>query len=343
MRTTFIRTIAPLAVGLALAAGPARAQTADEVTPEAGPWLVCVTSYTGPLAKELTEGLIQEIKAKHGLPAYSYCRSAEERRKEQDRINRIKQQQLDWLAQAGLPADTKLRGPKTYRIEDQYAVLVGGYKDDDAAAKAAQQVRKWPAPPEKFMHQAVQGAAGADGQVAPDSERLIPINPFKTAFPVRNPSLPAEKHAKDDGPDPRLKEYNAGEAYSLLKNRKPWTLAVKSYQGATTIKQEFGTQPAAPKVMGSSAGRVLQAGGMQAHELAEMLRKLKFEAYVLHTEYSSVVTIGGFDAPDDPRLLQLQRAVISEIANPNSSLGQLHTKAQVQFFAQPMPMPVPKF
>ncbi len=127
-------------------------QTAYEVTPQAGAWLICVTSFSGPDAKELTEGLIEEIRTRHGMAAYSYCRSAEERRKEKERIDRFKQQQAEWIKQAGLPPDTKLRAPSTYRIRDEYAILVGGYKDDEAATKASKQVRKLPPPDEKYMH-----------------------------------------------------------------------------------------------------------------------------------------------------------------------------------------------
>jgi hypothetical protein len=89
------------------------------------------------------------------------------------------------------------------------------------------------------------------------------------------------------------------------------------------------------------SGELLNAAGKQAHEVAEFLRKFGFEAYVLHTEYSSVVTVGGFDGPDDPRLIQVQQAFLNEMSNPRSNVGQLHTRAMVNF-TQPRPMAVPK-
>src|SRR5688572_16740914 len=95
MRKTY--TLAAGLVGLVLYTGPARAQTEYEVTPQAGPWMICVASFTGPPAKELTETLIQEIRSKHNLPAYSFCRSAEERRKQQAYIEQLKQMQRTWL------------------------------------------------------------------------------------------------------------------------------------------------------------------------------------------------------------------------------------------------------
>jgi len=355
MRRTY--TLAAGLVGLVLVTGSARAQTEYEVTPQAGPWMICVTSFTGPPAKELTEALIQEIRTKHNLPAYSYCRSAEEKRKQQEYIEQFKQMQKTWLEQSGLPLDTKLRGPKTYRIEDQYAVLVGGYKDEDAAYKAAQQIRKLPPPAEKLMNQTVKGIVDGD-QLTPASDQAVYINPFRSAFPVRNPTVPAEKSVKDDKPDERLKKYNSGERYSLLKNPKPWTLAIKTYHGAAAIKQDMSDRPLVQKLLSpSDAGRLLHANGREAHALAEVLRSLEkdkryvdyplHEAYVLHDEYSSTVTIGGFDSPDDPQLIRMQRFIMDRLNHPKSVLAQFQPKAPVAgipfFLPQPLPMPVPKF
>jgi len=67
-----------------------------------------------------------------------------------------------------------------------------------------------------------------------------------------------------------------------------------------------------------------------AHVLARYLRlKLHFEAYVLHTRTSSIVTIGGFEGPNDPgaervaqQLAQLRQQVIAE---KGSDLLQLYT------------------
>jgi hypothetical protein len=257
--------------------------------------------------------------------------------------------QKTWLEQSGLPLDTKLRGPKTHRIEEQYAVLVGGYKDEDAAYKAAQQIRKLPPPSEQLMNQTVKGLIDGD-QVTPASDKAVYINPFRSAFPVRNPTVPAEKTVKDDKPDERLKKYNAGESYSLLKNPKPWTLAIKTYRGAAAIKQEYADRPLVQKLLSpSDAGRLLDASGREAHALAEWLRKLHpstvdyplHEAYVLHDEYSSTVTIGSFDGPDDPKLIQTQRFIMKQLNDPRSTISQLN--ARLQFHPQPLPMAVPKF
>jgi hypothetical protein len=337
-------------VGLALLTGSARAQTEHEVTPQAGPWMVCVASFTGEPAKELTEAMIQELRSKYNIQAYSYCRSAELRRQERERIEQEKQLRRMWADQRGLAPDVPLPAPKTYRIEEQYAVMVGGYKDEDAAYKAAQQIRKLPAPPEKLMDQTTPGVLSGD-QLTPSSEKTVYINPFRSAFSVRNPTVPAEKATKDDKSASRLKSYNAGESYSLLKSPKPWTLVIKSYPAAATVKQDFGERPLVQKLFSpSDAGRLLNANGQEAHALADVLRKLPkgaldyplHEAYVLHEEYSSIVSIGSFESPDDPQLVQMQRFIMNRLNDPRGVLSQFRSQSRLQFYPQPLPMPVPK-
>ncbi len=329
--------LAPLAVLAAAACAVAQAPGTDTsfpVAPEVGPWMILVNSYAGSNSRQLAEDLIQEIRTNYHTAAYGYNRGGLERAKEHERIRKIKEQQQQFIAQAGLPADTRLRSPKTVRIEDQYAVLIGGFKDIDAARKALDEVRKLKPPSERLMHQTV----GRD-------QTNRSLNPFLTAFVVRNPMVPVEKDARDDKPDPRLKEYNADESFSLLKCPKRWTLAVKSYQGRATIVQTQATEKSVvEKLTGSASGAdLLNANAKQAHLVAEMLKKFGYEAYVLHTEFSSVVTVGGFDSADDPRMVQMQKLFMNELAKGHkSSVGQLHVIGGVGFFPQPMPMAVPK-
>jgi hypothetical protein len=279
--------------------------------------------------------MIQEIRAHYQRSAYGYNRAAEERRKEQERIAQVKELQRKWIREQNLPEDTPLRSPKTIRIEDQFAVLVGGYKDMDAARKDLDELRKRE-PPKKLQYTAI--VPDANGRMHEEA-----VNPFKTAFVAPNPTTHAEKSAADNKPDPHLKEYNADESYSLLKCRKPWTLVVKSYRGAAVVQAQSMSSSVMEKLgLGKKAGELLNANAKEAHQVAEFLRnkQLGFEAYVLHTEYNSYVTVGGFDGPDDPKLDQMQRLFISEMNRPGSGLNQLHFRAQ--FFPQPLPMPVPQ-
>jgi hypothetical protein len=318
-------------------------QSAYTVTPQAGPYLICATCYNGHAfgdkAQTLAEELVREIRTRYGLQAYVFNHATEQRRQEKERIDR---QLADWrkrAAEAGALPESKPPPVKTHHIYDQYAVFVGipgGYKDQETARKDLDRIRKLQ-PSQQLMHNAV----------VPDSTgkmREQPLNPFLNAFVSPNPTVPVDKPAADNQTGERLKEYNADEKFSLLKCPKPYTLVVKSYQGAAVVQAQSTSPSVMEKawssVFGMKGANVLNANAKQAHEVAEVLRKIGFESYVLHTEYSSYITVGAFDTADDPRLAQMQQAFMNQLRSPGSSVGQLH--AYTNFFAQPMPMQVPR-
>ena len=352
MRSTLLRLagLAALAMtgpaygqGLGLTPAVPQGASALTVTPDAGPWMICAASYSGPPSRGQAEELATEIRSRFNLPAYVFNRTGEERRKEQERVERLKEEHRKRLKDAGLPADTKVH-IKTVRIDDQYAVLVGGYKDDVTARKELDRIRTLK-PSDKFKQVAY----------VPDEKgkmREEAINPFQGAFVCRNPAVPVEKPKQDGGMDQRLKHYNADESYSLLKCGKAWTLAVKVYKGASVIQSQ-GSSGSVMDRMGltKKTGELLNANGNEAHKVAEVLRTkpvdprtkqvgVSFDAYVMHTEYNSYVTIGAFDTPDDPRMAQTVQLFLAEMNRPGSPANQLHMK--VQFLAQPTPMPVPQ-
>src|SRR5262249_15424890 len=95
------------------------------------------------------------------------------------------------------------------------------------------------------------------------------------------------------------------------------------------------------KLMGRDSGERLSAAALNAHNLAETLHdnpQLRLETYVLHTRYRSVVSVGGFDRADDPKMgpvsQLIQRLNVSQ-SNP------LNVSQSNPFFTQPRPMEVP--
>src|SRR5262249_4610390 len=242
------------------------------------------------------------------------------------------QQELEQLRQQ-FP---EYRGPIRHtRIQEQCAVLIGGYKDIDSAHRVLMQVKKLPAPSDQKLMAVLTQARPAPG-VGDEDRGLLEgtlVNPFPNSFVARNPTVPREPKTENKN-DPFLKKLNAHESFSLLRCKKNWTLIIATYQGMHTI------QPAeAPsKVLsifenlwGSNTGELLEASGQNAHNLADAMRKLGFEAYVLHTRGGSLVTVGGYDQPDDPRMQQVQRA-----------LAFVKLEQHVQMLAQPVPMEVPR-
>jgi hypothetical protein len=66
--------------------------------------------------------------------------------------------------------------------------------------------------------------------------------------------------------------------------------------------------------------------GQNAHNMAELLHKTtRLDAYVLHTKYASMVTVGGFESLDDPALRATQEMLKNQYKIP-----------------MPVPMPVPR-
>lgn len=323
-------------LGLALLLPRIAEATSYPVTPEAGAWLICVNSYAGDGSEQLAEDLAATIRRDYRLPAFVFNRAEEERQRLRDRIEKERDQELQRLKAEGVKEF--LRMPiKTVKIQDSFAVLVGGYKDIEAARKALNDIRKLPPPPERLQHKAFMIAP--TGETNKGVVKTSHINPFDTAFVVHNPTVPVQKN-QDQGKLENLKEYNADEPFSLLKCGKPWTLMVKAFPGGTKIQGRVAGESTFLNKLGfggNKPGELLNASAKQAHSVAEVLRKSRVDAYVLHCENCSYVCVGGFNSPDDPNLLTMQR-MFAQATMPH--LRQLRDLDQLS--PQPLPMPVPK-
>jgi len=288
------------------------------VTAEVGGWMICAASYTGPEASQLAHDMVLEIRQNYNLPAYLFNRGADERRKQREELDRIRQL-------------TNGEGrPRFCRIEEQFAVLVGGYKDMESARKALDGFKKLQ-PSQKLMASITTAKPTTkDGQKGMMIEKAY-LNPFLSAFVVRNPTA-AVDHTADKAPDPFLKKLNSGETYSIYKCKKPFTLAVAIFQGAPLLQQPDSDPSFFAKLIGASSGEQLAASALNAHNLAQVLSGLGYETYVFHTRYNSVVSVGSFERGDDPQIARMS-AVLHE---------KIKAQPQVRLLAQPLPMPVPK-
>src|SRR5262249_18301317 len=138
------------------------------------------------------------------------------------------------------------------------------------------------------------------------------VNPFKNAFVARNPLVPQQKTA-DPNMNRLIKKLNADDDLSVLKCKKPYSLAVAAFQGASYFQSQGQSSSCLEKLFGRGGGESLAASGQNAHNFAEALRKMGFDAYVLHLQGGSLVTIGGFDRKDDPGMQQIQQALTRSI------------------------------
>ncbi len=275
------------------------------LTTDAGTWLICATTYLGPDGQSLSRQVVEELRQKHKLPAYIFNRGDEERRKQDEEFREMQKRY------PGVPLKKKV-----YRVQDQYAVLVGGFKDFESASAYLPKFKKLPPPTLHLDNGKSPYELLTYQEIDPETKKPVTrtgrLHPYANAMVVRNPLIPHEVSNKPKW-DPFWKKLNENEEYSLLKNPKKYTLVVKEYMGARTLQSAQQTQGNAflnaIGLGGAKEGEGLDAAAQQAHELAKFLRQpaLGFTAWVLHTRYTSVVCVGGFDSPDDPECQRLQR------------------------------------
>jgi hypothetical protein len=308
------------------------------VTPEVGPWMICVASYVGPEAAQMAREFVLVLRDPAGpykMNAYVFNRGAEERQKEQQRVEQLKQQMREKYKQMGLEMPSRIRVPRI-RVEDQCAVLVGGFKDMASARKYLDVIKKFETPDPKKVK---MDSAFIVDQKNRSGEGAW-INPFQHSFVVPNPTTPPPTANNSISPDPFLKSLNANEKFSLLKCPRPYTFLVKQFQGAAVVRQDGGSGAFGKVGTGNSGvnGATLENAAKCAQSVAEMLSKLGFsEVYVLHTRYNSMVTVGSFENEKDPRVQRtLQTWTRLQQQIPADRLAQL------QFLPQPLPFVVPR-
>ncbi len=290
------------------------------ITPQAGQYFVCATCFVGPQAPKLAREMVYEIRSRFGVPAYVMDKGEEERRKERERLKKIHEEYGDNTSRL-----------KTIRIQEECAVLVGGFKNEESASKALKQVKAWPMPKNKELMPVITDTNYVPDKFEEKAEtRGAYVSPYVMAFVVHNPTIPVEKKV-----DPKMEAFmrriNAHEKYSVYGCRKPWTLVVAQFQGVSVIQTQAANESFIERLFSSSKGESLSASALNADNMCEALRKSRLDAYVLHTTWGSVVCVGGFASLDDPKMGEMKTRLSS------------FPKAQgLMLMPEPIPMEVPK-
>ena len=142
------------------------------------------------------------------------------------------------------------------------------------------------------------------------------LNPFKLAFVAPNP-VAAKTLSSEAGADPLVLQMNKEEPYSVLKIQKPWTLVVKSYYAPLVdLKDKDAGNVISIRKLFNSRPDYLNKTAEIALNLTKLLRGLQptaaeprmapFESYVLHTLNGSLVCVGQFDSPEDPKIAEMR-------------------------------------
>jgi hypothetical protein len=284
------------------------------ITPEAGPYVICVKGYVGARAHELAHLLTLHLR-QQGWPAYVFDYSAEERRKAQE-----------WLDERYKGVPPEARPHKTIQVQEQWGVLIGGYNDFDSASHDITNVKKAPWP--------TLDKTGFDHFVDPETKALYQVSPYAQCIATRNPTVP-KPQADPAAPDPAWKQLNRGRPYNLLTNcGKPWTLAVAQFQGTGVVQPRSAASQFLDTIgLGSKSGDMLEASAAQAEEVARYLKvNMHLDTFVLHTRSASIVTVGAYDSKDDENLLKMAQRLH----------GMRFGATGIKLFDQPLPMQVPK-
>ena len=264
------------------------------LTKQHGPWMINVATFNYVPVERRTAGLspweaadelVYELR-KIGIPAYTYLMGQKMGELREFSADAAKGDEKKFIAQ-----------------HEAIGVLAGNFGSmDDKNAKAILDYLKKDFEP-AFLNDKKSGGiiAKTPGRPKPLSRAFMTVNPLMDADDVKRNSM-----------DPLVKRLNSDMEYSLLKNKGKYTLRIATFEGNSVVQMSYQQGGKAQQHFDKMMGNGLDTAGDKAWELTEVLRSAKkfgydrnYDAYIFHDRYKSVVTVGSFDSPSDPRIAQL--------------------------------------
>ncbi len=334
----------PLAVPMPAPPKP----SAYEVKSKDGAFFICAAYYSGEHSGYLADQVVHQLRAKN-INSFVYNYADRERR------------ELEWAYHQHMKLKPNIPyRPRFTKVEQQVAVLIGGFKSMADASKSLAAVRKLPAPDVKFPsgelacdRVMVYGDGHRRGKES-DAEETRPlsgavVNPFEACFVIRNPVSAKSQTQDENYVDPAWKQMNVNESYNLLKCKKNFTLVVKVYRGPSSVQSGLNG-PSRDGSFQSALDRgpeIMEAMASQAHQLAGLLHDQHYEAYVLHTRFGSIVTVGGFAAQGDEEMVRMHHELskLRMIKKNSPTLAGQNINPDDDpwsLLPDPMPMRVPR-
>ena len=316
---------------------------------EHGPFMIMVHTFRGPEATRYALALTLELQNQFKMPAYIFHLKIQPGGSNIRNVQPTASQEV---------SNGEVGAPEKFRVFDEAAVLVGNCKTLDEAEKLLKIVKKLKPStlddlPTIWAHRKGNGLARAHITANPlqPAQNMYPgLNP-KYAGQQGNPgSVAALPRASGDRfdpfvaaaaferttkSDPLIKRMNGGP-HSITKCSGPFTFQIAEFTGRTS------TDPNNPK-FGSEASlkkSPLATAADDAETVAGVLEKCKaldssYKVFVYHDRFRSVVTLGAFSGPEDPRFVKLQKEL------PNI-LGEILQKRAGQMVFSYELMAVPK-
>ncbi len=298
------------------------------LTKRHGPWMIMVATFTevpeelrtdGLTPQQAADELVFELRSK-GIPAYSFVQ-----KDVFDNINTTDRTGRD-------------RDRRYAAVKGGIGVLAGNYPDSDdkVAHTTLEYIKKFHP---KFLRSVESRASAGRGSIIQKLRngglyRSSPgrPGPLSGAFLTTNPMLSAEDVARRS-PDPLLLRLNANQEFSLVDNPGKYTLVVAtSYVKSITHTGADARDLEAKFKVTSDLDEAAENAWLLARSLREghfrlqasgnlPVKAQRFEAYVYHDRKKSVVTVGSFDDPRDPRIRQLQELFGAKVRK-NPQTGQ---------------------
>lgn len=293
------------------------------LTEKHGPWMVMVGTFRdiredegrktkGLSANEAANKLVFELRSK-GIPAYTYSQDT-------------KKATIDTVDRLGNP-DKRVYAAQRGMV----CVLAGNYEkvDDKIAQSTLAHIKRFRP---KFMSDPESGAVVSD----PKGAKGPFANAFLTINPLRKPEDVVRQKA-----DSITKYLNSGIDNALVNVKHKYTLKVATFTGKSAVplgnsrfngneaKFEMALQETKARGAGMSGDSYnLARAGEDAAQLTYAMRQNspnspnlgggRYEAYVYHDKYQSIVTVGGFDSPNDPEIKRLAQIFHSKYKPVNT-------------------------
>jgi len=255
-----------------------------------GPWMVMVAAIRdvdeerrlteGLSAAEVADRLVLELRRK-GIPAYTYSID----------------QRVEELA------SSRANSSRRYVAQHGYiSVLAGNFEKNNS--EIAQRVLEYIKT--KFRPDFLEDPA--NGGILPKTKGRP--SALSRAFITANPLFDGE--VRDAEKDSLMLDLNANQKYSLLQNRGNYSLTIATFHGGSVMQMRGRDSDRALGFFERRFGKTLDQCASRAMALTNALRNARkygyeedYEAWVLHDKYKSIVTIGSFSSPADPRIRQL--------------------------------------
>jgi hypothetical protein len=279
------------------------------LTKAEGPFMVMAKTFRGPDAERYALALVLELRREYGLPAYIL------RTKDFPMRSMIRNVPPTAAAYQSKP---QLTAPEKVRNYDEAAVLVGNEKSLDASEKLLHKVRK----------------------IKPKCLNEIPSmfhwrQGLATALRTTNPYVGTQDLFPGKKKDNLVVQMNGGPR-SIFQCPGRYTLQVAEFSGRSVFNPSQGDARLHENNWLRSSPLVTAHD--DAERLADKLMKdpaitqTGCQTYVYHDRTSSKVTIGSFDAPNDPAAVQLREKLLKmavDLSLQKDKFGREHAGVMI--------------